>query len=67
MKAAAIYTSENCPGVPKGAVVRVHTDKLEADQHAAWAYARKVHERIYWEARMKEMSAATAAATPGRV
>lgn len=54
MALAATYTSENCPGMPKGAVVRVHTDKLAADQPAAWAKARKAHERIYWENRIKE-------------
>ena len=53
MALAATYTSENCPGLPKGAVVRVHTDRLAADNPAAWAHARKVHDRIYWENRLK--------------
>lgn len=54
------YTHENCPGLPKGVVVRVHTDKLAEDQPAAWANARKVHERIYWENKQKELQEAQA-------
>lgn len=54
MALAVTYTSENCPGMPKGVVVRVHTDKLAADQPAAWANARKVHNRIYWEQQLKK-------------
>lgn len=54
MALAATYTSENCPGMPKGAVVRMHTDRLAADQPAAWANARKVHSQIYWENKRKE-------------
>lgn len=54
MALAATYTSENCPGIPKGAVVRIHTDRLAADQQAAWANARRVHERIYWENKLRQ-------------
>ena len=53
MAVAATYTSENCPGMPKGAIVRIHTDKLAQDQPAAWANARKVHNDIYWKNRLK--------------
>lgn len=55
MAIAAVYTSENCPGMPKGCVVRMHTDKLAEDQAAAWERARRVHERIYWENKRKMM------------
>lgn len=48
------YTSENCKAMPKGAVVRVHTSRAAADQPAAWAHARAVHENIYWETRRKQ-------------
>lgn len=48
------YTSDNCPGVPKGVVVRVHTDHLATDQQAAWEHARKVNERIFWEIELEE-------------
>lgn len=54
MALAATYTSENCPGMPKGAVVRVHTDKLAADQPAAWAKARRIHNNIYWQNKLKQ-------------
>lgn len=54
------YTSENCPGIPKGVVVRVYGDKLAADQHAAWEHARKVHDRIYWEHKRKQAQEAKA-------
>jgi len=60
MALAVTYTSENCHGMPKGVVVRVHNDKLAADQPAAWAKARKAHERIYWENKQKEMQEAQA-------
>lgn len=55
MAIAAVYTSENCPGMPKGCVVRMHTDKLAEDQAAAWEHARRVHEKIYWEIKIKSM------------
>ena len=54
MALAATYTSENCPGIPKGAVVRIHTDMLAADQQAAWLYARRVHSGIYWQNKLKQ-------------
>lgn len=54
MALAATYTSENCPGIPKGAVVRVHTDMLAADQQAAWLHARRVHSNIYWQNKLKQ-------------
>lgn len=60
MALAATYTSDNCPGIPKGAVVRIHTDKLCADQQAAWTNARKVNERIYWENKLRQEGQANA-------
>lgn len=48
------YTSENCVGIPKGVVVRVHTDHLAPDQKAAWENARRISEKIYWEIKMAE-------------
>lgn len=54
MALAATYTAENCAGVPKGAVVRIYTDRLAEDQPAAWANARRVHESIYWRNRRED-------------
>lgn len=57
MAVVAVYTHENCPGMPKGPVVRIHDDCFAADQEAAWAHARKVHDRIYWNIKMREQEA----------
>jgi hypothetical protein len=54
MAIAKTYTSENCAGIPKGVVVRVHTDRLAADQPAAWENARRISEKIYWDIKMAE-------------
>lgn len=48
------YTSENCAGIPKGVVVRVHTDHLAPDQKAAWENARRISEKIYWEIELEK-------------
>lgn len=55
MAIVATYTSENCPGMPKGVVARVHDDHLAADQAAAMENARRVHERIYWNIKRRMM------------
>lgn len=46
MAIAAVYTSENCPGMPEGCVVRVDDSALEKDQQAAWDRAYAVAFRI---------------------
>ena len=46
MATAAVYTSENCPGLPAGCVVRVDDSALEKDQAAAWDRAYAVAFRI---------------------
>lgn len=56
MAIVATYTSENCPGMPKGVVARVHDDCLAADQEAAIENARRVHERIYWNIKRRMMA-----------
>ena len=56
MAVVATYTHENCPGVPKGAIVRIHDDCFAEDQQAAWAHAREVHERIYWAVKRRIMA-----------
>lgn len=48
------YTSENCAGIPKGVVVRVHTDHLAPDQRAAWENARRINEKIFWDIELEE-------------
>ena len=48
MALVAVYTNENCPGIPEGARAEVWDDDLEPDQQAAWARARAVANRIYW-------------------
>ena len=67
MALAATYTSENCPGIPKGVVVRVHTDKLAQDQPAAWANARKVHKSVWWENKLQETRESDICAVSGRI
>ena len=54
-----IYTSENCPGMPEGVVVRVHDDALEPDQQAAWARAHATARRIYWEQQKRKQEGTT--------
>lgn len=56
MAIVATYTSENCPGMPKGVVARVHDDHLAADQAAAMEHARQVHERIYWNIKRRMLA-----------
>lgn len=48
------YTSENCAGIPKGVVGRVHTDHLASDQRAAWENARRINEKIFWDIELEE-------------
>lgn len=62
MAIVAVYTSENCPGIPKGAVVKINTADVLPDQKAAWEHARRVHARIYYENLMKEKQQRDAAA-----
>lgn len=54
MAIAAVYTSENCPGIPKGAVVKINTAHVLPDQKAAWENARRVHDSITWRYRISE-------------
>lgn len=56
MAIVAVYTHENCPGIPKGAVVRIHDDCFAADQQAAWAHAREVHARIYFDQQRRALA-----------
>lgn len=56
MAIVATYTSENCPGMPRGVVARIHDDCLAEDQNAAWARAREVHERIYWAVKRRQLA-----------
>lgn len=59
MAIAAVYTSENCPGIPKGAVVKINTAHVLPDQKAAWENARRVHDDITWRHRIAEHEAQT--------
>lgn len=54
MALVKIYTHENLPELPEGVTARVFDDDLEKDQEAAWAHARRVHDRIYWEIERKK-------------
>lgn len=56
MAIVAVYTHENCPGMPKGATVRIHDDCLAEDQEAAWAHAREVHARIYFNQQRRKLA-----------
>lgn len=57
MAVVAVYTHENCPGIPKGATVRINTENVLPDQKAAWANARKVHDAITWRYKLAEYEA----------
>ena len=56
MAVVAVYTHENCPGIPVGARVEVRDDHLDPDQEAAWARARAVAASIYWKHKRAEMA-----------
>ena len=57
MAVVATYTHENCPGLPKGVIARIHDDCFAEDQQAAWEHARKVHERVYWAVKRRQLEA----------
>lgn len=52
MAIVATYTSENCPGMPEGCVVRVDDSAMEKDQAAAWDQAYTIAFRIRREQMM---------------
>lgn len=56
MALVATYTHENCEGIPKGATVRIYDDHLAPDQKAAWAKAREINERIYWQIQRQKLA-----------
>lgn len=56
MALVAVYTHENCPGIPEGARAEVWDDDLEPDQKAAWARARAVAAGIYWKHKREELA-----------
>ena len=53
---AAVYTHENCKGIPEGARAEVWDDDLDPDQQAAWARARAVAAGIYWKHKREELA-----------
>ena len=56
MALVAVYTHENCPGIPEGARAEIWDDDLEPDQKAAWARARAVAAGIYWKHKREELA-----------